>query len=879
MTAQPTDPTDPPLDPYRLPRLVLPQRYGLSIAPDLERALFQGSVNIAVTVRQSTAVIVLNALDLTISSITAADDRGRTLAGVCTLDQKAERCHLTFPEPLAPGAWTLSLDFHGGMNDQLRGLYRSTYTDDTGTVRHLAVTQFEATDARRAFPCWDEPDLKARFALTLIIDPALTALSNTAPLSEEIKEGRKIVRFAETITMSTYLLAFVVGQLEGSEPVYVGRTPIRLWAVPKKTHLMQVGRDIAAASLRFFEDYYGMPYPGDKLDLIAIPDFSHGAMENLGAVTFRERALLIDEAAASQGELEDLANVVSHENAHMWFGDLVTMAWWNGIWLNEAFATFMEALAVQEWKPEWQPLRMFLTSRASALSVDGLNSSRPVEYPVRDPKDAAGMFDVLTYHKGAVVLRMLEQFIGETVFRDGIRDYLKTHAYANAETEDLWTSIGTVAGLPVSALMNGWIFQAGYPLLTVRRDGPSHLLLTQQRFRYLTPEPAASGQAPQAESLWQVPVHLQVRAGGRERSHKFVLAEATMRLAIPEDFESLIVNEGGHGFYRVRYEPDLFDQLQARLPDQLSSTDRFTLINDAWALCQAGLAPIASYLDLTTRFRDERDRHVWGLILESFGLLNQLIEATDRPSFSRLVQDRVQPAVSDLGWNPRKGEDGLTGQLRGDLIEALGTLGEDRTAQARAKSLYNGLPGNGGGIDPNLLPALVSIVAYTGEAPEYERFVHRFKQAATPQEERRYLFSLAAFRPKPLIARTLDSTLNGDVRTQDAPALLGALLGNVEAREMTWTFIKRHWETMERLFPPVGLRRMCGAVVNLATPELERDVRTFFTERRLDFGGKLAQQYLERLRIVVQWRERESEALRRYLRPFSMQSTTMRDSH
>jgi puromycin-sensitive aminopeptidase len=765
------------------------------------------------------------------------------------------------------------------MNDQLRGLYRSTYTDDSGTVRSLAVTQFEATDARRAFPCWDEPDFKARFALTLIIDPALTALSNTASLSEEIRDGRKIVRFAETITMSTYLVAFVVGQLEGSDPVYVGRTPIRLWAVPKKTHLMQVGQDIAAASLRFFENYYGMPYPGNKLDLIAIPDFSHGAMENLGAVTFRERALLIDQASASQGELEDLANVVSHENAHMWFGDLVTMAWWNGIWLNEAFATFMEALAVQEWKPEWQPLRMFLMSRASALSVDGLDSSRPVEYPVRDPKDAGGMFDVLTYHKGAVVLRMLEQFIGEAVFRDGIRDYLRTHAYANAETEDLWTSIGTIAGLPVSTMMNSWIFQPGYPLLTIRRDGPSHILLTQERFRYLAPEATASGQVRQAESLWQVPVHLQIRAGGRDRSLKFVLAGEPMRLPIPEDFESLLANEDGHGFYRVRYESDLFDRLQARLPDRLTPTDRFTLINDAWALCLAGLIPIASYLDLTARFRDERDRHVWSLILESFGLLYQLLEASDRPSFARFVQDRVRSAVSDLGWAPREGEDGLTRQLRGDLIEALGTLGEDRDTQARAKSLYHVAAQNGRGVDPNLLPALVSIVAHTGDATQYEQFVHRFKQASTPQEERRYLFSLAAFRPEPLIARTLDSTLRGDIRTQDAPALLGALLGNVEAREMAWAFIKRHWETMERLFPPVGVRRMCGAVVNLATPELERDVRTFFSERRLDFGGKLAQQYLERLRIVVQWRARESEALHLYLHPFVSRLTTLRDSH
>ena len=293
--------------------------------------------------------------------------------------------------------------------------------------------------------------------------------------SETLAGGKKVVRFADTIKMSTYLVAFIVGRIEPTEPVMIGKTPLRLWAVPGKGHLARFGQDIAAASLSFFESYYGIPYPGDKLDLLAIPDFASGAMENLGAITYRETALLVDRQSATHGELERVADVVAHENAHMWFGDLVTMSWWNGLWLNEAFATFMEMLAVDAWKPEWKRWDSFGVSRAAAFSVDGLHSTRPIEYPVQAPKDADAMFDVLTYEKGASVLRMLEQHIGPTVFRDGVRDYLRAHAYGNADTKDLWVSLGKIAKQPVPELMDGWIFQPGFPLVTANVSPSSEL--------------------------------------------------------------------------------------------------------------------------------------------------------------------------------------------------------------------------------------------------------------------------------------------------------------------------------------------------------------------------------------------------------------------
>src|SRR5215813_12012346 len=374
----------------------------------------------------------MNAVELKIGEATIRGERGDAHRGVATIDEAAERCRIAFPSTLAPGTWRLRLAFTGILNDKLRGFYRSQYKDKNGVSHFMAATQFEATDARRAFPCWDEPAFKAVFAVTLVIDGKLTAVSNTAVVGERVERGRKVVTFADTMKMSTYLVAFVVGELEATDAVMVGRAPVRVWCVPGKRHLAAFGHEIGVASLRFFEDYYGLPYPSDKLDLLAIPDFAAGAMENLGAITFRETALLVDRGAASHSELERVADVVAHENAHMWFGDLVTMQWWNGIWLNEAFATFMEILAVDAWKPEWQRWTTFGVSRAAAMGVDGLVHTRPIEFEVRAPRDCEAMFDLLTYEKGASVLRMLEQHLGPTVFRDGVRLYLERHRYGNA---------------------------------------------------------------------------------------------------------------------------------------------------------------------------------------------------------------------------------------------------------------------------------------------------------------------------------------------------------------------------------------------------------------------------------------------------------------
>jgi puromycin-sensitive aminopeptidase len=848
------------VDPYRLPRIATPTRYDLRLEPDLTTLTFVGDETVTLEVTAPTSEIVLNAVELTISEATITSAGGASHRGVPVADEPAERCRITFPTTLVPGTWRLRLAFKGTLNDKLRGFYRSSYKDPSGEVRMMAATQFEATDARRAFPCWDEPDFKAVFAVTLVIDPELTGLSNAAVKGERIAGGRKIVTFADSMKMSTYLVAFVVGELEATEPLPVGPASVRVWCVPGKRRLAAFGHEIAVASLRFFEGYYGVPYPGDKLDLLAIPDFAAGAMENLGAITFRETALLVDERAASHAELERVADVVAHENAHMWFGDLVTMTWWNGIWLNEAFATFMEILAVDAWKPVWQRWTTFGVSRAAALSVDGLHSTRPIEFHVEAPRDADAMFDVLTYEKGASVLRMLEQYLGPAVFRDGVREYLRRHAYANADTGDLWAALGHAARQPIPEVMDSWIFKPGYPLVSARLDG-NELVLSQQRFTYL-PE-ALPGSTPSAgDQLWQVPVQVRITAAGRSSTERRLLATAETRLAAP-GLDAVLVNEGGHGFYRVRYSDELLERLLGALSG-LAAIERFNLVNDAWAVTVAGLMALPDYLELTGRFRGERDRNVWSVLLASFATMNRVIDPEHRPRLAALVRDRVAAAFAELGWTPRPGEDELTRQLRGDLVRALGILGDDRAVQTKAAALY----ASPGSLDPNVLPAIIAVLAHAGDRVRYDEFLQKFRSGSTPQEEQRYLYALAGFRQPELLAQTLGRTINGEFRTQDAPFVARYVLMSVYGRELAWEFVKSNWDTMERQYPKTGLRRLAEGVIGLATPALERDVHAFFEARRPEFGGKTLEQYLEQLRIAVRLRERESAALGAYLARF-----------
>jgi puromycin-sensitive aminopeptidase len=846
----------PEQKPYKLPTIVIPERYEIKLTPDLSAATFAGEEKVFIQIIEPVRQVVVNAAELEFQAVSIKGPDGKVVWGNVALDIENEQATFDFPETLNPGRWELQIAFSGILNDKLHGFYRSTYKDPNGQEKVLASTQFESTDARRAFPCWDEPAFKAVFQVTLVVDQALTAISNARVLRETPLPGtrKKEVVFADTIKMSTYLVAFIVGEFGSTDPVRVGNAPLRVWAVPGKGHLAKFAQEIGAFSLAFFSRYYDIAYPGDKLDLIAIPDFASGAMENLGAITFRETALLVDAGKATRAELERVADVVSHENAHMWFGDLVTMKWWNGLWLNEAFATFMEMLAVDAWKPEWRRWDSFTVSRAAAMQVDGLKSTRPIEFPVERPEEAAGMFDVLTYEKGASVLRMLEQYLGADKFRDGIRLYLRRHEYANAETTDLWDALEDSTKEPARALMDSWIFQAGYPLISVERK-TSDLILSQRIFRYLQ-------DGDNSDRKFHVPVFL--RAGTKQGTvnKAVLLTDQEVRIQLPDDFDWVVANAGGHGFYRVRYSPELMTAVKRELQSNLLAVERFNLVNDTWATTLAGLTPLTDYLDLIDLFRDETDLNVWTTVMISSHHLRRILDEVQERLFQERIRAVFNPALQRLTWSPKEGETELERQLRGDLINALGTVGEDKACQQRARELYVQYEKDPTSVERNLIPALVSIVAHTGSGVDYEKFYSRFKNAQTPQEETRYLFALGAFRQPDLIDRTLQMTLSGEVRTQNAPYLMRGILLNKDAREKAWSFMKVHWEEMLRRYPDNSIPRMCEGIIGLVTPELEADVRKFFGEHPVKQGAKQMEQHLERLHIAVACRERWKDLMR-----------------
>ena len=867
MPASATDQAAPPDESsYRLPKTVLPERYELTLAPDLSAFTYTGEERVAVQVSEPVREILLNAHeDLEIHEAALSNAAGDRLTGTVTRVPEEERARITLSGTAAPGAWTLELKFNGILNDKLAGFYRSIYTDADGTQQVIATTQMEAVDARRAFPCWDEPEMKAVFSVTLVVDEGLMAVSNGQQISETpLGNGKKAVKFADTIKMSTYLVCFVVGKLEATEPVDVDGTPLRIVFVPGKRHMADFALEVGAFTLRFFTDYYGIPYPGDKLDMIALPDFAAGAMENLGAITYRETALLADTATASHADLERVADVIAHEIAHMWFGDLVTMKWWNGIWLNEAFATFMEMLAVDAFKPEWQRWNTFSISRSSAMLTDGLISTRPIEFTVRRPEECESMFDILTYEKGAAVLRMLEQYLGGKEFQKGIALYLKSHEYGNAETTDLWDGIEEATGEPSRKIMDSWIFQGGHPVVSVAKtaDGKG-LTLSQQRFRYLASDDDASVQ-------WQVPVMLRVKTADGLVTRKVLLDGPSTTVDLGAPIGWVVANERGSGFFRTRYSPDLLAAMTASL-DGLSPVERFNLVSDTWASVTAGLTPVPDFVALAKLFTDETDRNVWVALLGGLETLHRYLAPADRPKLQALVRDLVGPSVARLGWERKPGEADLVAQLRGTLIAALGTTGEDASTQARARKLHAAYVTDRAAVDRDVVPAVIGITAHTGTVDDYDLFWSRYKAAATPQEETRYLFSLASFPDRALMQRTLDATLATDpatgrpeIRTQNAPFLIGSAMGNLDAGDLAWRFVTAQWEEMVSRFPDNTHVRMLGGITALSTPELAAEIEAFFSVPRVKQGQKTLDQHLERLRINLAFRQREGAKLAAY---------------
>ncbi len=845
--------------PHRLPVDVAPRRYQLHLRPDLETEMFSGTLSIDAEATGESSRVVMHAQELSVTWAKVTDGAGAEEVTVRADPDHDDRIVLALSRRLEPGPMRIELAFAGKLLEQLRGLYKSTFTDADGQRQTLAVTQFEASDARRAFPCFDEPDRKAVFSLAVDVPEGLAAFSNTPVVSEEPLAGRgRTMQFADTIPMSTYLVALVVGRLEATDPVDVDGIPVRVVHVPGRGELTGFALEVAAHALRFFTAWFGLPYPGLKLDLVAVPDFAFGAMENLGCVVFRETTLLVDPQRAARVDRERVADVVAHEIAHMWFGDLVTMKWWNGIWLNEAFASLMELLAVDAFRPEWERWVTFGVERDSAMSVDALHSTRPVEYPVGSPDDAQEMFDVLTYQKGAGVLRMLERYLPPGAFQAGIRRYLAEHQLGNTETTDLWDAIERSSQEPVRRIMDSWIFQGGFPQVQARREG-ARLTVRQSPFSYQAP-----GDTSDMARSWSVPVLVRpVGPSGDGGLERRLLENEPVTVETGDG--PVVVNAGGWGFYRVSYDPVLLEQLTA-VVGTLETLERYNLLSDTWAALVAGRAELSDVLRLAEALRQDPEPGVWRPVSGALDFLDHVAPDDGRSLVAGYTGALVRPAFSALGWERRPDDGERTTTLRGELLRLLGTVGADDVVQGECLARHAAATSDGAALDPDLTPAILAVVARAGGAAEFELFLRRYHDSDSPQEAIRYLQGLAGFED-PALAERAFQIATTEARTQDGPFVIYHLLTNRLAGPATWARVEESWDELQARFPPnifprmlEGVRLMCREAAHV-----ER-VRTFLATHPVPGGQRGVDQSVERLGVNLALATRLAATMGRELR-------------
>ena len=851
-----------------LPNYVKPSRYTLTLEPDMEAASFLGHETVEIEVLTATSSITLNASELQITSCSILPAGGDTMeASSIDDDEKAETVTFSFPAEVLGGPARLDIEFVGALNDQLRGFYRSHYTDIDGNERQLATTQFEATDARRAFPCWDEPSLKATFALTLVVDSELAAISNM-PIAEETAEGdgRKRLRFDETPIMSTYLLVFIIGDLRCIEQEAEDGTLIRIWATAGKEEQGRFALETSIRLLKYFNEYFGTPYPLPKLDHLAIPDFAAGAMENWGAITYREVVLLVDPERTSAAVRQRVAGIISHEMAHMWFGDLVTMAWWKELWLNESFASWVGDKAIDHLFPEYEMWTEFVSGdTTSALSLDGLKNSHPIEQEVRDPAEIGQLFDAISYSKGGSVLRMLEHFLGADTFRDGLRRYIVKHQYANARTHDLWNALGEASGEPVAEIMDTWVEQIGYPVVHVESDrsgATTELRLSQTRFVYehLT-EPDAT-----YDTTWHIPVSITSQDAG---ASSLLMDQSETTASLGKASEGwLKLNPDQFGFYRVNYSADDWDRLRPAIEGlEVSTIDRLGLQNDAYALAKAGYAPMSRFLSLAQAYTNETNPSVWEDISVNLGGLNSLLsDESYYGEFRDLARGIFQPIGARVGWEPGPDEGHLETLLRSTVLAQLGKYLDDDTL-TKAGSLFGEYLKDPEAVNPDLRGVILNLTAQRGDRDTYDALWDLHKTGTLEEEKVRLLVALGNFDQPELLGETLERALSDEVRIHDTILVVRGVGGNRKGRDQAWEFVKENWDTFVSRYADglFALSNLVPVVSRFNTEEKLADVEEFFGAHPTPAADRAIKQALEVIRLNVAWLSRNRDELGEWL--------------
>jgi puromycin-sensitive aminopeptidase len=857
----------------RLPKHVVPSHYRLSFEPDFTAFTFAGSEKVDIKILAPTATIYINAAEMDIEDVVLSNRSGRILNGMVAFDEENEFAIFTFPKTVKKGNYKLSLKFKGALNGKLHGFYRTLYRGNDGLEKVIASTQMEPADARRAFPSFDEPDFKATYSISLIADPSLTTLSNGRPIgSRLLATGKKETRFKKSLQMSSYLVAMVVGHFARSKTVDANGVKVTVYHTPGKEDLTDFALEAAQFTIKWCQEYFKIKYPGEKLDLIGIPEFAFGAMENWNCQIFKETALLVDPKTATIAELMQVFVIVAHEIVHTWFGNLVTMKWWNGLWLNEAFATFISMKVAAAAYPEWHVFEDFTSARrAGAMRTDGLVTTRPIQAEVEKAADALGMVDGITYGKGSGVLWQLEQFIGEDVFRDGVRVYLSKHRFGNTVNSDLWDAIGSQTMAPVQAMMDSWIFQPGHPVVTVGScdcGSAGHLKLNQRRFFYGEPVEEGTKSTMVASSPsgdidwsnaghWMVPIKLRYESDDGVKEKWVMLDAREKSIYLGNDVKWVIANSGGSGFYRTRYETALTSKVAIA---ELSIGERYNLVSDTWACVRAGLVSSTDYLDVIKEFFGETDPNVMGIIIGSLATLMDVLPKANRESFRAFIRELFNPTLTRLGWQEVPGESVQDKQLRGKVIDTLGCTARDQAVADKGKALFRQYLVDKSVVANNVAPSLVWITASSGDETQYEEFLRFYTESQNPQEKMRYLYALAYFDDEKLLLRTLASSITDAVKTQDAPYLLSSLLDS-EIQDEAWEFVQKNWDYLAGHFSETGMIGLVSGFAVLSKPHLEQQVRDFVATHPVRGGSKQVAQMLENLGLNVSFRERELKRL------------------
>ncbi len=849
--------------PGRLSPAVRPVTYELAIDVRPDEGRFSGRVAIALRIDAPARDIVLHAQDLAITSAhLRTGDRRRALD--IALDAPATRLVLTPAVPVAPCAASLEIEFSGSLNQQMKGLYQAKAVVD-GVEERYAFTQFEPTDARRCFPCFDEPGFKAGFRIQVTAPEHLTVLSNMPAVSETRQGVAKTVRFAETPVMSTYLVAIAVGRLAARRRLVAG-TEVAVWALPHELALADFALDVTEATLPLLNDYFALPYPYPKLDLIAVPDFAMGAMENWGAIFFRDSRLLVDHRRASTATQRVVANVIVHEIVHQWFGNLVTMAWWDDLWLNEAFATWLACKIVDQWRPEWRSWEEFELEKQVPLALDSLDSSRPIVSAVASSAEIEAMFDPLTYEKGAAVLRMFERFLGEEAFREGIRAYMKRHQFANTAAADLWRELEGASGRPVGALAHDWLTQAGYPVLTVRpasSDGRT-VALGQRRW-------SAHGRRHHVTGRWRIPAVLRYEDDAGVHAHRVQMEEPDATVTLPGrgPVRWLYANGGESGFYRVEHDAVGRRALLAEGLPHLTPPERVGLLSHARAAVQAGDASIEALMDALLACRGDEARVVVEALADDFdALAERLVVPEDQSLFARVAAEVASPWWARLGWKREGTEDDEVRLTRAAVVWLMGAVVADPSVRREAERRVSAYLKDASSLDPTLASPVVRLGARFGDEPRFDAYLASWRRAVTPEDRDRFLLALAEFPNPELVQRLLVWLVSGEVRGQDAWKPFRVLLARPGAQGPAWTFLKSHWGPLRDMIGPVGAGRVVQATRGLWRAEWRADVAAFFAEpaNRVESAASALVQTLEFIDVGIAFRAAQTEALSRWLR-------------